>query len=180
MINNFEEEVLKSEKPVLLRFSLEKGCGFCDNYKPIFEAFENKHSDIKCITLYKEDIRTPQTELEIQFGINSYPATLAFIDGELVNTETGIRNEKQLLEMLKTIKNVSDLELQQGALTLEGESVELRKRLLQNDVAMMNVKNEMGRRMKLRNALKPLPINRPPVPTMGEDPAIETECEGCA
>ena len=50
--------------PDILTFA--KSCGYVT--AGIFGAFENKHSDIKCITLYKEDIRTPQTELEIQFG----------------------------------------------------------------------------------------------------------------
>jgi len=64
---DFENDVLKSDKPVLLRFGLDNGCGYCDKYRPLFEAFEKKHPEIQCITVSKDTVREPQSELEIEF-----------------------------------------------------------------------------------------------------------------
>jgi len=64
---DFENDVLKSDKPVLLRFGIDTGCGYCDKYRPLFEAFEKKHPEIQCITVSKDTVREPQSELEIEF-----------------------------------------------------------------------------------------------------------------
>lgn len=144
---NFEAEVINSDKRVLIRFGVDKGCGFCDKYKPVFEAFEKKHSEIKCFTISKENLRDPQTEFEAQYDIKSYPTTVAFEKGEVVGKVTGVKSEEELLKLFETLQNISDYQLQTYIFDLEEEAVKLKKQLLKTEYAIAEAQAEAHARV---------------------------------
>jgi len=94
--DNFEEEVLKSELPVLVDF-WAPWCGPCRMLAPavaqIAEEFEGKAKVCK-INVDEEE------ELSAQFGIASIPTVLIFRNGEVTETSVGLRSKAQLAAML--------------------------------------------------------------------------------
>ena len=109
---DFENDVLKSDKPVFVRFGIDTGCGYCDTYSPLFDAFAEKHDEYRCFTISKPNTGSPQPALAIEYDVQGYPATILFVGGKIVNKNTGVRSEKQLLDMFKTLQNINEEELQ--------------------------------------------------------------------
>ena len=92
---NFENEVMKSEKVVLLDF-FASWCGPCRMVAPIVEeiAEENDH-----IIVGKVDVDA-QMELATQFQVYSIPTLVVMKDGKIVNQSTGAKSKAQILAML--------------------------------------------------------------------------------
>ena len=93
---NFEEEVLKSEKPVLLDFYADWG-GPCKMLSPVIEAVATENEDIKVV---KIDVDNAQ-DLAIKYQIYSIPTVVVIKNGEEVNRNIGIASKSQILEMVK-------------------------------------------------------------------------------
>ena len=82
--DNFEAEVLKSDKPVLVDF-WATWCGPCRMVGPILEEIAGERDDIK---IGKVDV-DEERELAGQFGVMSIPTMIVFKDGEAVNKQVG-------------------------------------------------------------------------------------------
>ena len=93
---NFEEEVLKSDKPVLVDF-WATWCGPCKMLGPIVEEIANENDDIKVGKVNVDE----EMELAKQFGIMSIPTLLVFKNGELVNQSVGLQGKESILNLLK-------------------------------------------------------------------------------
>lgn len=93
---NFEEEVIKSDKPVLVDF-WATWCGPCRMIAPIVEQIAEENEDIKVCKVDVDD----QPELTSSFGIQSIPTLIVFKNGEIVNKAVGARSKEAILEMLK-------------------------------------------------------------------------------
>jgi len=100
--SNFEEVVLKSDKPVLVDFWAE-WCGPCRMVGPVVEEIAGEFADSAVIG--KLDVDANQA-LSIKYGIRSIPALLYFKDGEVVDSQIGAVPKGVL---------VSKLEAQMGA-----------------------------------------------------------------
>jgi thioredoxin 1 len=83
---NFEELVLKSDKPVLVDFWAE-WCGPCRMLGPIVEELSSDYNGKAIIA--KLDVDTNQ-KFAAQFGVRNIPTVLIFKDGELVNRQVGV------------------------------------------------------------------------------------------
>lgn len=93
---NFEEEVIKSDKPVLVDF-WATWCGPCRMIAPIVEQIAEENADIKVCKVDVDD----QPELTSSFGIQSIPTLIVFKNGEITNKAVGARSKEAILEMLK-------------------------------------------------------------------------------
>lgn len=94
--NNFNREVLESEKPVLLDF-WAPWCGPCRMVVPIVDEIARENPDIKVVKINVDE----EQELARQFGVMSIPSLFVMKGGEVVNKAVGARSKKQLLAMVK-------------------------------------------------------------------------------
>ena len=94
---NFEEEVLKSDKPVLVDF-WATWCGPCRMLAPTIEKIAEEQEGV--IKVGKIDV-DDEPELAAKYGIASIPTLMVFKNGQLVNTMVGARPKAAILEMLK-------------------------------------------------------------------------------
>ena len=94
-LNNFRQEVLNSDKPVLLDF-WAPWCGPCRMVVPLVEQIADERSDIKVGKVNIDE----EFELARQFGISSIPTLVVMKDGQILRQATGARPKHQILEML--------------------------------------------------------------------------------
>ncbi len=93
--NNFRNEVLDSEKPVLLDF-WASWCGPCRMVSPIVDEIAAERGDIKVGKVNVDE----QPELAGQFGVMSIPTLVVMKGGKVVNQIVGARPKAQILAML--------------------------------------------------------------------------------
>ena len=93
--NNFQSEVLNSEKKVLLDF-WAPWCGPCRMVAPIVEEIAGERPDIKVGKINVDE----EAELASQFGIVSIPTLVVFEKGTIVNPAMGARPKDAILGML--------------------------------------------------------------------------------
>ena len=93
--NNFQEEVIRSEKPVLLDF-WASWCGPCRMVSPIVDEIAEERSDIKVGKINVDE----QSELAARFRVMSIPTLVVMKNGEIVAQSVGARPKAQILAML--------------------------------------------------------------------------------
>ena len=93
--NNFQNEVLNSEMPVLLDF-WAPWCGPCRMVSPIVDEIAAERGDIKVGKVNVDEER----ELAGQFGVMSIPTLVVIKGGKVVNQMVGARPKSQILAML--------------------------------------------------------------------------------
>ena len=93
--SNFNQEVLNSDKPVLMDF-WAPWCGPCRMVVPLIEEIAAERSDIKVVKINVDE----EQELAMQFGVMSIPTLVVMKNGKIVNQVTGARPKAQILAML--------------------------------------------------------------------------------
>jgi len=94
--NNFQEEVIRSDKPVLVDF-WAPWCGPCRKVVPLVEEIAEERSDIKVVKVNVDE----EQELAAQFQIMSIPTLMVFKNGKLVKQSLGAKPKKDILAMLE-------------------------------------------------------------------------------
>lgn len=93
--DNFKNEVLLSDKPVLLDF-WAPWCGPCRMVGPILEQISEERSDIKVVKVNIDE----ELELAREYSIMSIPTIMVVKDGKVVSHSLGAKPKNQILQML--------------------------------------------------------------------------------
>ena len=93
--SNFNDEVINSDKPVLLDF-WASWCGPCRMIAPIVEEIAEERSDIKVGKINVDD----EPELASKFGVMSIPTLVVMKDGQIANQTVGARPKAQIEALL--------------------------------------------------------------------------------
>ncbi len=93
--NNFQNEVMNSDKPVLLDF-WAPWCVPCRMVVPIIEEIASEHADIKVGKINVDE----QPELANKFGIMSIPTLVVIKNGKIIQQVSGARPKNAILQML--------------------------------------------------------------------------------
>ena len=93
---DFETEVLKSDKTVLVDF-WAVWCGPCRMLSPVVDQVAGENPDIKVCKVNVDE----EQQLAIKYGVMSIPTLLVFKGGELVNQSVGVIPKEEVLNLIK-------------------------------------------------------------------------------
>ena len=92
---NFEQEILKSEKPVVLDF-WAPWCGPCRMVVPIIDQIADEHPELKVAKVHVDQ----QRELAKQHKVFSIPTLVIYKDGQITARSTGVRPASEILNLI--------------------------------------------------------------------------------
>lgn len=94
--NNFNQEVLQSEKTVLIDF-WAPWCGPCRMVGPIIEEIAEEITDTAKVGKINVD---EQPDLAAKYGVMSIPTIIVFKNGEIATSSVGLRSKQEIMQML--------------------------------------------------------------------------------
>ncbi len=92
---NFEDEVLSSEKPVLIDF-FATWCGPCRMVSPIIDEIADENKNYKICKINVDE----EPELSQAFNVASIPTIAIVKSGKVIATSVGAKGKKDILAML--------------------------------------------------------------------------------
>ena len=92
---NFQQEVLESEKTVLLDF-WAAWCGPCQMLLPTIEELADEVSNAKICKINVDE----QPELAAKFNVMTIPTLIVIKDGKVVSTSVGVKSKAEILKMI--------------------------------------------------------------------------------
>ncbi len=93
---NFENEVMRSDKPVLIDF-FATWCGPCRMVSPLVDEIAQQRSDIKVCKVDVDD----QGELASRFGVSSIPMLVVMKNGKVTAQNVGAVPKEKILELVE-------------------------------------------------------------------------------
>ena len=94
--NNFENEVLKSDKPVLIDF-WASWCGPCRMLSPIISEIAEEYGEKVKVCKVNVD---EEMDLAAAFRVSGIPMLVVMKDGQVTNTAVGVRPKEQIIRMI--------------------------------------------------------------------------------
>ena len=93
---NFEEEVIKSEKPVIIDF-YATWCGPCKRLSPIIEEVARENENVKFVKIDIDNIK----DITLEYQVKSIPTLLLIQNGEEKDRIVGIVDKNQILDFIE-------------------------------------------------------------------------------
>lgn len=93
---NFDQEVLQSEKPVLVDF-WASWCGPCRMLSPVVDRVADNQSEVKVGKINVDE----QPDLAQQFRVMTIPTLILFKNGQPVKQSVGVQTEAAIMNMIK-------------------------------------------------------------------------------
>jgi thioredoxin 1 len=97
---NYEQEVLNSDKKVLLDF-WAPWCGPCKMIAPIVDDLCASRPDIKVCKVNVDE----QFELAVRYQVSSIPTLMVFMGGKAVRRVVGLRSKAEIEQILEECRN---------------------------------------------------------------------------
>lgn len=95
-VENFEAEVVNSDKPVLVDF-WASWCGPCQMLSPLVDQVAEEVTSVKVGKVNVDE----QPDLAVKFGVMSIPMLILFENGEAVRKSVGAIPKSQILDFIK-------------------------------------------------------------------------------
>lgn len=93
---NFESEVLQSDKPVLIDFYAD-WCGPCKMLSPIVDEVAEENTDIKVVKINVDNAQ----DLAMKYQVMSIPTLVVIKDGREVNRSVGLIDKADIISLIK-------------------------------------------------------------------------------
>lgn len=93
--DNFEQDVLNSEKPVLADF-WAAWCGPCKMLGPVIEELADELDDVEVVKVNVDE----NPDLMLQYKVRNIPTLILFEDGQAVDKMVGFAGKDEILEFL--------------------------------------------------------------------------------
>lgn len=93
---NFEKEVLQSDKIVLVDFYAD-WCGPCKMLSPVVDSVANENEDIKVVKVNVDNAQ----DLAIKYQVMSIPTLVVIKNGQEINRSVGVVSKSEIEEMVK-------------------------------------------------------------------------------
>ena len=93
---DFEKEVLQSEKPVLVDFFAD-WCGPCKMLSPIVDEVASENSDIKVVKVNIDECQ----DLAMKYQVMSIPTLVVIKEGKEINRSVGLIDKSEVISLIK-------------------------------------------------------------------------------
>ena len=90
----FENEVLKSDKPVLVDFNAD-WCGPCQMLKPTIEQLAEERDDIKIVSVNIDE----NDDLAYDYDVSSIPCLVVFKEGKEAKRSVGLKPKSEIIKL---------------------------------------------------------------------------------